>query len=102
MKTIKSSLLFNIHRAVMTLSLSCLLLTACSEPLTSFADTQQGVSIANPASLACTKSGGTLSIQHDAAGNEYGLCSWPSGAQCEEWRYFRGECAARKPDDLAK
>jgi putative hemolysin len=98
----KPSLLGNIHRSAMALSASCLLLTACSEPLTSLADTQQGVSIANPASLACAKSGGTLSIHYDAAGNEYGLCSWPSGAKCEEWQYFRGECAAKKSDDLAK
>ncbi len=102
MKTIKSSLLFNTHRAVMTLSLSCLLLTACSEPLTSLADTQQGVSMANPASAACVKSGGTLTIKRDSTGAEFGWCSWPSGAECEEWSYFRGECAAKKSDNLAK
>ena len=102
MKPIKPSFLVNIHHSAIALSASCLLLTACSVPLTSLADTQQSVSMANPASVACVKSGGTLSIERDKAGNEYGLCSWASGAQCEEWRYFRGECAAKKTDALAK
>lgn len=102
MKPTKPAFLVNIYRSVMAVSLSCLLLTACSESLTSLADSQQRLSMPNPASVACVKSGGTLSIQHDATGNEYGLCSWPSGAECEEWRYFRGECATKKADDLAK
>jgi putative hemolysin len=102
MKLMRLSLLLTIRWLLIRFPLSCLLLTACSEPLTSLADTQQGITMANPASLACAKSGGTLSIQRDSMGAEFGLCSWPSGAQCEEWRYFRGECAAKKPDDLAK
>ena len=98
----KLSLLVNISRLLIGFSLSCLLLTACSEPLTNHADTQQHLSIANPAPVACVKSGGTLSIKRDSTGAEFGWCSWPSGAQCEEWQYFRGECAAKKPDDFLK
>ncbi len=98
----KLSLFLKFYRSLMSLLLSCVVLTACSESLTGFAGPQHSISMANPASIRCVESGGSLSIQRDAVGNEYGLCSWPSGAQCEEWRYFRGECSAKKTDDLAK
>lgn len=98
----KSSLLLKTDWLPIGFSLSCLLLSACSESLTSLTDRQQGVSIANPASVACVKSGGTLSIKRDSTGAEFGWCSWPSGEQCEEWQYFRGECAVKKPDDFLK
>jgi len=92
------SLLVKIYWLLISFSVSCLLLTACSEPLTSL----ESISMANPASVACVKSGGTLSIQRDSNGGEFGLCRWPSGAECEEWRYFRGECAAKKPNEVLK
>ena len=98
MRAVKLPCLFKIC----ALLLSCLLLTACSESLTSLDDSQQRLSMANPASVACVKSGGTLSIRRDSTGAEFGWCRWPSGAECEEWSYFRGECAAKKPDDLIK
>lgn len=86
----------------MTLSLSCLLLTACGESLTSSNDTKPIASMPNPASAACVKSGGTLSIKPDSTGAEVGWCTWPSGTVCEEWSYFRGECKAKLDEDLPK
>ncbi|HTP11561.1 MAG TPA: DUF333 domain-containing protein [Anaerolineae bacterium] len=46
----------------------------------------------NPASENCVKQGGTVSIQKNADGSEYGLCIFPDGKQCEEWAMQRGEC----------
>jgi predicted secreted protein/putative hemolysin len=47
--------------------------------------------MANPASLYCGEAGGTLAIEKDAAGGEYGMCTFPNGTSCEEWALFRGE-----------
>ncbi|NLD57931.1 MAG: DUF333 domain-containing protein [Methanomicrobiales archaeon] len=45
----------------------------------------------NPASVYCGDVGGTLEIQKDATGAEYGMCSFANGTTCEEWALFRGE-----------
>jgi putative hemolysin len=51
-----------------------------------------GASMANPAAENCVKQGGTVSIQKNSDGSEYGLCIFPNGNQCEEWAMQRGEC----------
>ena len=47
----------------------------------------------NPASVYCEEHGGTLEIVTAADGSQAGLCYFPDGTACEEWTYFRGECA---------
>lgn len=49
--------------------------------------------IANPASENCVNSGGTLAIKTADDGGQYGICTLPSGKECEEWAYLRGECS---------
>jgi putative hemolysin len=51
------------------------------------------IGMANPASVYCEDQGYTLEIRSDAEGNEYGVCLFPDGSECEEWAFFRGECA---------
>ncbi len=51
------------------------------------------IGMANPASVYCEDQGYTLEIRSDAEGNEYGVCIFPDGSECEEWAFFRGECA---------
>jgi putative hemolysin len=53
---------------------------------------QDNTGIANPASVNCENLGGTLEIVTDADGSQTGMCTLPSGAECEEWALFRGEC----------
>ncbi|MFA4906797.1 MAG: DUF333 domain-containing protein [archaeon] len=53
-------------------------------------------SIANPASVYCLQQGGKLEIRKDANENEFGVCVFPNGSECEEWSYFRGECRQTK------
>ncbi|MEM4347078.1 MAG: DUF333 domain-containing protein [Candidatus Altiarchaeota archaeon] len=48
--------------------------------------------IQNPASVYCEKQGGILKIRKDQDGNEYGVCVFSDGTECEEWAFFRGEC----------
>jgi len=53
----------------------------------------ENVNIANPAAVYCEKQGYTLEIRIDSEGNQYGVCIFPDGSECDEWAYFRGECA---------
>lgn len=48
--------------------------------------------LANPASVYCTQIGGTLTIQKNGAGAEYGLCTFLDNRSCEEWALYRGDC----------
>jgi predicted secreted protein/putative hemolysin len=47
--------------------------------------------MANPASVACGQSGGTVEIEKDTSGNEYGMCTFKNGTSCEEWALYRNE-----------
>jgi len=55
-------------------------------------DTHSG----NLASKYCLEHGGSSFIQENTAINgtktSEGICEFPNGPQCEEWKYFRGEC----------
>lgn len=48
--------------------------------------------LANPASVNCTKVGGTLLIKTRGDGGQYGLCDFGDNMQCEEWALLRGDC----------
>lgn len=56
--------------------------------------------MANPASVYCINHSGKLLIKKDDKGNEYGICVFSDGSQCDEWKFFRGEC--KKPDKSLK
>ena len=49
--------------------------------------------IANPASNYCTEKGGTSEIRTAQDGTQYGVCRFSNGSECDEWAFFRGECA---------
>lgn len=65
--------------------LSALLIASCRP-------TPQKAQIANPASVKCIEDGYRLEIRKDEEGNEYGVCIDADKNECEEWKYFRGEC----------
>ena len=48
--------------------------------------------LANPASKYCIEHGGVSAIQTDDKGAQQGICQFPNGSVCDEWKYFRGEC----------
>lgn len=84
-----------------TLIASCIILLSvssigCSKPTEDTLPTITGTvdaTIANPASVFCEKQGYELETHTDSEGNQYGVCIFPDGTECDEWAYFRGECA---------
>ena len=57
------------------------------------APTATPAGIANPASTYCVEQGGTSEIRTAQDGNQYGVCRFSNGSECEEWAFFRGKCA---------
>ncbi|MGA1869918.1 MAG: DUF333 domain-containing protein [bacterium] len=49
--------------------------------------------IANPAAVYCINNGGEHKIKTDEQGNQYGICVFNDGSECDEWEYYRGECS---------
>lgn len=47
----------------------------------------------NPASVFCEEKGGQVEIRTSADGSQSGACIFPDGSECDEWAYYRGECA---------
>jgi putative hemolysin len=58
-----------------------------------------GAGLANPAAVFCEEQGGKVEIRADSAGNQYGVCKFDDGTECDEWAYFRAEC---KPGDMER
>jgi putative hemolysin len=52
----------------------------------------EGIGMPNPASVHCDEEGGKLEIR-DEAGGEVGYCIFDDGSECEEWAFYRGDCA---------
>jgi hypothetical protein len=52
----------------------------------------------NPASVYCEQQGYISEIRTAADGGQTGYCIFPDGSECDEWAYFRGECAP--PDSV--
>lgn len=61
-------------------------------PITKNIETESG----NPASKYCLEHGGLSLVKTvttiDGNESKEGICEFPNGSQCEEWKYFRGEC----------
>lgn len=52
----------------------------------------------NPASEYCVSQGYTSEIITAEDGSQSGLCVFLDGSSCDEWAYFRGECAPAGED----
>ena len=48
--------------------------------------------LANPASVYCEENNGTLEIRTAEDGSQSGMCILKNGTECDEWKYYRGEC----------
>lgn len=46
----------------------------------------------NPASAYCEEQNCRGEIRTDEEGNQFGVCIFPDGSECDEWAFFRGEC----------
>jgi putative hemolysin len=71
-----------------------IVLAACSAPATPQTD------MPNPASVFCEQQGNRLEIRSAADGSQSGMCIFPDGSECDEWAYYRGECAPANQKNL--
>ena len=79
--------------SMLLIGIILLWLAACVDsPATLTAETDDAAGLANPASVYCEEQGGRLELRSDDSGT-YGVCTFDDGSECEEWAYFRGECA---------
>jgi putative hemolysin len=67
---------------------------AIAEQSAGQASPQPPPAVANPASVRCIDSGGTLRLERLPDGGQYGVCLFVDNRQCEEWALFRGDCPA--------
>jgi putative hemolysin len=82
--------------------LCCLLLAGCAQvtpqpspvvvPPTSTPQAESA-DMPNPASVYCEEQGYKSEIRTAADGSQSGVCIFPDGSECDEWAYYRGECA---------
>jgi putative hemolysin len=75
------------------LVVAALVLAACAPvqaPQPTPAQSQAG--LPNPASGYCVDKGGKLEIRNEKGG-QAGYCVFSDGSECDEWAYFRGQCA---------
>ena len=47
----------------------------------------------NPAAVYCEEQGYALETRTNSDGGQYGVCIFPDGSECDEWAFYRGECA---------
>jgi len=52
-----------------------------------------GTQLPNPAAVFCAEQGGTSEIVTAADGSQSGVCHFTDGSVCDEWAFFRGDCA---------
>jgi len=73
------------------------LLLVCSTFLASCASKQvvstPDTDLPNPASAYCEQQGNRLVLMTAADGSQRGVCIFSDGSSCDEWAFFRGECA---------
>lgn len=89
-----------IHRvtSLIILSVALIVLTSCTtpqpQPTTDPVLTDTPLAdMPNPASVYCEGQGYKIEIRTAADGSQSGACIFPDGSECDEWAYFRGECA---------
>lgn len=74
-----------IAMSLSVLAIAMLGLTACVKE-------EKKPGIPNPASAYCEEQGYRLELREGEDGT-VGVCIFSDGSECEEWAYFRGECA---------
>ena len=56
-------------------------------------DVPDNPNLANPAAVYCGEQGYVSEIRTAEDGSQSGVCIFPDGSVCDEWAYFRDECA---------
>jgi putative hemolysin len=66
------------------------------EPTLAPGTLESPLGLPNPASKFCEDQGYQLEIREQADGS-VGYCIFPDGSECEEWAFYRRECAPGTP-----
>jgi len=78
------------------INLMVILLTSCttSQPPTTVPVSTEvpQANMPNPAAAYCEQKGYRVEMRIAEDGSRAGYCVFPSGSECNEWAYFRGEC----------
>ncbi|MBM3123632.1 MAG: DUF333 domain-containing protein [Chloroflexi bacterium] len=87
-------------KIIITFTIILMALTACAalptQPVPEPTPTDTPLAeagMANPASVYCTQQGNKHEIRTANDGSPSGICIFPDGSTCDEWVYFKGECA---------
>lgn len=89
---------------ILSFTMMWLLLTACAADQSQTAQPSNEVekgdvsatamaNMPNPAAVYCTQQGYQTEIRTASDGSQAGTCIFPDGSECDEWAFFRGECA---------
>lgn len=89
-------------KKLLALTLVLIALTCCAPPEAPLAPAAESTDVSqanlpNPAAVYCEQQGYRLEIRTAADGSQSGVCIFPDGGECDEWAFYRGECA---PSDL--
>ena len=81
-----------------TVTLMVVALVSCTAPQTTttlapVSTEMPQANMPNPASVFCVEQGFKSEIRTATDGSQSGVCIFPDGSECDEWAYFRGECA---------
>lgn len=68
------------------------MMSKSSNPNKAINQGQTDITVANPASVYCQKSGGKSELRSLPGGGQYGVCVFGNGNICEEWALYNGEC----------
>lgn len=84
-------------KKILALTIFLMALTACTAPQVKppepAATDGAQVNMPNPAAVYCEQNGYEHEIRTADDGSQNGVCIFPDGSTCDEWAYFRGECA---------
>lgn len=70
-------------------------MAACSAEVQVTPTPSDGIGgVANPAAVYCREQGHDYEIRTALTGDQYGVCLFDDGSECDAWAYFRGECVA--------
>ena len=87
-------------KSILFILLLCILiLNGCKfTALSAGGETEPLINMPNPATVYCKEQGGTSEILTGENGM-YGVCHFNDGSTCDEWAFFRGECAPGTESD---
>jgi Tol biopolymer transport system component/putative hemolysin len=80
-------------KMIVPLIVLAFLVTGCgAEPTPEARPPEEAPGMANPAAEFCVDQGYQSEVRDEASG-QVGYCRFPDGSECEEWAFYRGECA---------